>query len=230
MTRVVCFFLLVVTPNVYAQTKTRVVSTCGASGIANCAKEGCGGDPEMNKRKNLTTRPSGSEIETYRWIDFTKLRFPAKWKRGTNRKLLRDWGEGTPVEYEGYLVHVKNYPSGIEATNCNLKEDKNNDWHLVLQKNKTINDERQSITAEVTPRIRPNGWTLKKVRKLARDRAYVKFVGYLFLDTQHLNGKEPKRITHWEIHPVTSFKVCTGSISSCKAGSNWQDLSDFPEP
>lgn len=231
MKRFYCFVIIILlTPTVVAQTKKRKVSTCGATSIGNCPKEGCGGDPEMNKRKNLTTRPSASEVEKYTWLDFTKLTFPEKWKRGTRRNLLRDWGEGTPVEYEAYLVHVKNYTSGIEATNCNLKEDKNNDWHIVLQKSKNITDEHQSITAEVTPRIRPNGWTIKKVRKLAKDKAYVKLVGYLFLDTQHMNSKEPKRITHWEIHPVTSFKVCKGSVASCKAGDNWQDLSDFPEP
>ena len=224
---VVLLTLLCVIP-VLAQKKPK--PTCNATRVGNCPKEGCGGDPEMNKRKNVTTRPSSGHVQVYKRADFTSLTFPATWKRGTPRGKLKEWGEGTAVEYEAFLVDAKNYSSGAEATNCNLKGDSNNDWHLVLQTRQTITDEYKSITAEATPRIRPNGWTWKKILKLRREKAYVKLVGYLFYDSEHVNESKPARVTHWEIHPVTSFKVCIGSIASCKAGDNWQDLSNFPEP
>jgi hypothetical protein len=124
-------------------------------------------------------------------------------------------------------MKVKNYPNGVESCNCNLKKDENNDWHLVTIAKKT-DAEDDSITGEVSPRFRRDGWTLSKVRKIAKDKMYIQLTGYLMLDTQHLGGGPPIRITDWEIHPVTKFKVCTGSVASCKAGDNWQDLSDFP--
>ena len=119
-------------------------------------------------------------------------------------------------------MKVKTYPNGMESCNCNLKEDENNDWHLVTNAKKT-DAEDDSITGEITPRFRLNGWTLAKVRKIAKDKMYIQLTGYLMLDTQHLNSNAPARITDWEIHPVTKLKVCTGSVTSCKAGNNWQD-------
>src|SRR4030095_10106258 len=192
-----------------------------------CPKEGCGGDAELNKRKNLVTAVSNPEKHTR--SDFVNLTFPASWASGTKRKLLKDWGEGTAVEYEAYLLKVKHYASGAEACNCNLPLDENNDFHLVTGHAKKT-PEAGSITGEITPRFRPAGWTLTKLQQLAKDKTFVRLTGDLMLDTQHVNKKTPARITHWEIHPVTAFEVCTGSVASCKAGENWQDLSDFPEP
>src|SRR4030095_422826 len=170
-----------------------------------------------------------STPENFTRSDFVTLLFPAKWSMGQKRTLLKDWGEGAPVVYAAYLLKVKHYAQGIEACNCNLKEDENNDFHLVTGHKKNT-PEDDSITGEISPRFRPDGWTLKKLQELAKNKAYVRLTGYLMLDTQHLNSNSPARVTDWEIHPVTSFKVCTGSVTSCKAGNNWQDLSDFPEP
>ena len=223
-------FSLVFSTTTFAAKKKKKKSTCGATSAqrdGNCPSEGCGGDPELNKRKNLITPASSPEV--YTRSDFVKLKFPASWSSGSKRKLLRDWGEGTPVVYEAFLMKVKNYPNGQESCNCNLKEDENNDWHLVTIARKT-DAEDDSITGEVTPRFRPDGWTLSKVRKIAKDKMFIQLTGYLMLDTQHLGGGPPVRVTDWEIHPVTKFKVCTGSVASCKAGDNWQDLADFPEP
>jgi len=224
------FFALVISTSTFAKKPKKKKSTCGATSSqrdGDCLNVGCGGDRELNKRKNLLT--AASSPETYTRSEFVILKFPASWESGTKRKLLKDWGEGTAVVYEAYLLKVKHYADGMESCNCNLKEDVNNDFHLVTGHKKTT-PEDDSITGEITPRFRPEGWTLKKLQKLAKDKAYVKLTGYLMLDTQHLNSNVPARITDWEIHPVTSFKVCTGSVASCKAGDNWQDLSDFPEP
>lgn len=204
-------------------------STCGATSISagDCPKEGCGGDGELNKRKNLVT--PASSPEDYTRSDLVKLKFPASWSAGNKRTLLKKWGEGTPVVYEAFLLKVKHYKNGMESCNCNLKEDENNDFHLVTGHKKTT-PEDDSITAEITPRFRPDGWTLTKLQKLAKDKAFVRLTGYLMLDTQHLNSNSPARVTDWELHPLTAMQVCTGSITSCKAGNNWQRLSDFPEP
>ena len=204
-------------------------STCKATSIDGCPNEGCGGDAKLNVRKNITTPPASADVQHFTRGDFVKLKFPAKWAAGTVRTLLKTWGEGTPVEYEAYLVTVKHYQCGMESCNCNLKKDENNDFHLVTFHKKNIAED-DSITAEITPRIRPEGWTLKKLQKLARDKTYVKLTGLLMLDTQHLNSDKPARVTDWEIHPVTKLQVCTGTITGCKAGDGWVDLADFPEP
>ena len=135
----------------YGKKKKKKKSTCGAASIEDCQKEGCGGDAELNKRKNLVTAVSSPE--KYIRSDFVKLKFPASWTAGSKRTLLKNWGEGTPVVYEGFLMKVKNYPNGMESCNCNLKQDENNDWHLVTIAKKT-DAEDDSITGEITPRFR----------------------------------------------------------------------------
>ncbi len=216
----------ILVPVSYSKPK-KTKPKCGATGFADCPSTGCGGDAELNKKKNKTTKPAAADVETYKRADFVKLKFPASWSSGTKRTLLAQWGEGTPVELEAYLIKTKHYPSGMESCNCNLKDEENNDFHLVTVSRKNAGEE-DSITGEITPHIRPDGWTFKKLTKLSKDKTYVKLTGYLMLDTQHLGGGPPIRITDWEIHPVTKMQVCTGSVTSCKAGENWQDLSDFP--
>jgi len=228
-----CLLILCLVPSIYAATKKKPKPPkhCGATSSTrdgNCPQKGCGGDPLLNVRKNLLT--AAASPQTYTRADFVKLKFPKSWKSGTPRTKLNEWGEGTPVVYEAYLMKVKHYQDGIEACNCNLTLDRNNDFHLVTVTSKNENKEKTSITGEITPRFRPAGWTLTKLQKLARDRAYIKMTGYLMLDTQHVGESVPARVTHWEIHPVTAFKVCNGTVTSCKAGNDWQDLSDYPEP
>jgi len=101
-------------------------------------------------------------------------------------------------------------------------------FHLVLVGSKRGREEK-SVTAEISPHIRPSGWTFPKLRALARSKAYVRVTGLMLLDTQHI--KRPiKRLTNWEIHPVTGFEVCTKTAAECDGGEGWQDLSDSPEP
>jgi hypothetical protein len=204
-------------------------SKCGATGFGDCPVKGCGGDPELNKKKNSTSTPAAADVQKFTRSDFVKLKFPASWASGTPRTLLESWGESTPVEYEAYLIKTRHYPSGAESCNCNLTKEENNDFHLVTVSKKSA-PEADSITAEITPHIRPSGWTFTKLTDLSDKKTYVKITGYLMLDTQHLGGGGPVRVTDWEIHPVTSMKVCTGSVTGCKQGSGWKDLADVPEP
>jgi len=80
-----------------------------------------------------------------------------------------------------------------------------------------------------TPHIRPDGWTFTKLKNLADNKKFVKAIGYLMLDTQHISNPLA-RLTNWDIHPVTNFQVCTGSVTACRNGNNWQDLANVPEP
>jgi len=216
----------VVIPTSFAK---KAKSTCAATGFGDCPVKGCGGDPELNKKKNSTTTPAAADVEKFKRADFVKLKFPASWTSGTKRTLLESWGEDKAVEYEAYLIKTKHYPSGMESCNCNLKKEENNDFHLVTVSQKNASED-SSVTAEITPRIRLDGWTFSKLTDLSNKKSYVKITGFLMLDTQHLGGGGPARVTDWEIHPVTALKVCTGSVTGCKAGSGWEDLATVPEP
>ena len=220
------FCCLAVPTASYAKKKK---PTCGATGFNDCPTNGCSGDSKLNKRKNTAAMPVASETEKFKRSDFVKLKFPASWTSGTKRALLESWGEGKPVEYEAYLIKTKHYTSPTESCNCNLPDEENNDFHLVTV-NKKSAPEADSITAEITPHIRPSGWTFKKLKNLSNKKTYVKLTGFLMLDTQHLGGGGPARITDWEIHPVTTMQVCTGTITGCRAGSGWTNLADVPEP
>lgn len=199
-------------------------STCGASSWKTCPVQGCGGDPNLNRRKNRTTKPAASSVEERTLAQIIAMDAPDKWKSGDPRGTLE--GESDAVEVTAYLIHAKNYPSGVESCNCNLKKTENNDFHLVLVDSRS-KEESDSVTAEISPRIRPAGWTIVKLRKLAKDKAYVKLTGYMMLDTQHLS-KPIKRKTNWEIHPVTKFEVCTASVSACDQGNGWKALAQVP--
>ncbi len=125
-----------------------------------------------------------------------------------------------------YIKDAKNYSSGAESCNCNLKKTDNNDFHIVLVTRKNDPEER-SLTAEISPRIRPAGWTIGKLRDLAEQKAFVRVTGWAMLDTQHVGDDVPRRRTHWEIHPVTKFEVCTSTVTQCRQGNGWEDLEDF---
>ena len=210
-----------------AQTKKKkkIKSTCGATGFANCPAKGCGGDPELNRKKNTESKPAAQDAEDWTLKDVAALTFPKEWASGTKRALLESWGEGKSVRVKAFVIHAKNYPSGMESCNCNLKLTDNNDFHLVLVDSRRKH-EKSSVTAEISPRIRPEGWTITKLRALSNQKAYVRVTGFAMLDTQHL--KRPiSRITNWELHPVTGFEVCTKTKAACDQGDGWQDLGEF---
>ena len=183
----------------------------------------------LNEKKNRVDQPEASDIEKVTRARFARLKFPAKWKSGAKRDLLETWGEGNAVEYESYLIKITRYTSGMESCNCNLNLEENNDFHLVTVNKKALGED-DSITGEITPRIRPDGWTFTKLKDLSKNKNICEAHGYLMLDTQHVGISVPRRLTHWEIHPVTSFQVCTASVTACKQGTGWADLASLPEP
>jgi len=197
---------------------------CGVTSIGACPIEGCGGDANLNRRKNVTAIPDPSIVEDFTFNKMLYLLFPAAWTRGAERSLLTGWGEGKAVRLKVRIQKAK--ASGHETPNCHLKLQENNDFHIVLTRIRNQTEE-DSITAEITPRIRPTGWTLSKLRNLADDQAYVRVTGYLMLDTEHLNDATPVRLTHWEIHPVTAFEVCTTTKTACDSGTGWEDLAEW---
>lgn len=229
------FFVFVVfTGGVYAQKKKVCAKfdengrskCCKARSFATCPAKGCGGDPLLNLAKNRTDETPG-DVEQKTITEIANFKRPKSWVSGTPRSKLVEWGEGTPLSVSLYLQKVTNYPSGAESCNCNLRGDGNNDFHIVLGRTPKA-PEKQSLTAEISPRIRRNNWEYKTLTALAKKKTYVRVTGWAMLDTQHVGKPVPVRRTHWEIHPVTKFEVCTTTRDQCDTRTGWRDLEDLP--
>ena len=81
------------------------------------------------------------------------------------------------------------------------------------------------------PQDRPANWTSKEVDKLRGKVLLIE--GGLFYDNLHFANvdannpipRQPKRFSLWEIHPVTSVKVCEKiKVSQCDPdqASDWK--------
>jgi len=202
--------------------------------LSDCPKEGCGGDPALNKLKNRIDKPAAAKVEEWKLSDIIDLNenSPQTWSKTNSRKSLKTLGEGTPVIVKGLLVHAEPYRGG-EGCNCGLKGNDNIDFHLNLVARK--NDSRDdSVVVELTPRARLAGWTVPKLNKLGDMEsapAYVRVTGWLLFDSQHpsfANFAHLHRGTAWEVHPVTKFEVCTLSKVKCDLGNGWKPLEQFP--
>src|SRR5262249_51489594 len=132
-----------------------------------------------------------------------------------------------------FLAQVKNAdsllhgarPEGAEATNCELADPNDVDWHLwVLPSADSLR--RASVVAEITPRLRTKhaGWTLAKLDRIAHDRMPVRVSGWTLFDPDHPEQLALTRGTLWEIHPITRIEVqVNGSwqvIGSWKPSAN----------
>ncbi|MEO7539052.1 MAG: cell envelope integrity protein TolA [Pyrinomonadaceae bacterium] len=97
--------------------------------------------------------------------------------------------------------------------------------------------EKRSLTAEISPRLRPNvapvgsgsasDRIISLLRKYARELTYVRVTGWAMLDTQHIDSPINRR-SNWELHPVTKFELCTAAIADCDAGTGWTNIEVIP--
>lgn len=227
---------------------------CVAS-LEDCPREGCGGDPELNRLKNL--KSSGKPVEDRTLTQMMRLEKKTRdagYRKGGPRKPLTDLGEGTQVRVVGFLLAVKK--EGAESCNCGLSDvDVTTDNHLVLVNPKTITDfplppkaskktltavfhkrETQSVTAEFTPRVRADGHPnfnrriqVEQLNKTAQGALRVRLTGQLILDSEHFGQKTPVRATSWEIHPILKFEFCPqGKTCPTNGDTNWVDLDSLP--
>jgi hypothetical protein len=132
----------------------------------------------------------------------------------------------------GFLLRVK--AEGGESCNCGLTRRVDTDIHFALT-DSPDDPESNSVTAEVTPRVRRHGhpdWTFGKLND--REGEYVRIVGPLMLDTKHIpqlhflpnehKNKGLVRATNWEIHPILKLQVCTKTKKACDNGNGWEDV------
>ena len=123
--------------------------------------------------------------------------------------------EGMAVLIRAFVLegHYSNVGGG-EAVNCNVSKQPNNDIHIALVQAPGIG-ECQSVTAEISPHLRPTTWADFP------DYAFthpVLFVGNLFYDASHTPSctTPPFRSSSWEVHPVYSMFVCkNATLAAC---------------
>lgn len=210
------------------------------SSLDDCPVTGCGelGDAALNTAKNRTTLPS--RVRRLTLDDMRRIPQPASWNTGADRTSIQGPGrEGSAVSVTAFLLKAR--AEGKESCNCGLSKRADTDVHLVLvskmpedkSKEAFEESEEDSVTAEITPRVRGKNekWLYRNVNDL--EGSYLRVTGYLMLDSKHfpqaqvLQGerlnKGLKRATNWEVHPITKLEVCTKSIKVCDGGKGWQN-------
>jgi hypothetical protein len=142
-------------------------------------------------------------------------------------------GEGSRVRLVAFLSEGKPHANNGESVNCNLKTEANNDIHVSVAETKN-GSEFEGIVVEMIPQDRPATWTSSKIGTLRGKVLLIE--GGLFYDNLHVAngdasnpvpGGQPKRFSLWEIHPVTSVKVCKKTtISKCDPdrAADWNDF------
>jgi hypothetical protein len=139
-------------------------------------------------------------------------------------------GEGSRVRLVAFLSEGTPHANSGESVNCNLKREANNDIHVSVTETKD-GSEFEGIVVEMIPQDRPANWTSSKIENL-RGKVLL-LEGGLFYDNLHFTngdarnpmGGQPKRFSLWEIHPVTSLKVCKKArVSQCDPdkASDWK--------
>jgi hypothetical protein len=146
--------------------------------------------------------------------------------------------EGSFVAVAGYVVGVPHANKSGESVNCRLKGTDNNDFHIPIARAPT-DTEFDAIVVEMIPQQRPAGWTVTKLKRIAKEERAVLVRGQLFYDNPHLVngdpddviGGQPKRFSLWEVHPVTEFYVCPADrrCDPRSIGSGWRPLADLQE-
>jgi hypothetical protein len=198
-------------------------SPCPASipDLSKCPTEGCGGDPYLNVMKNRKCIPIDPEPVLLTTI--RRLREPETWRKGQDRASIQ-MEEQKAVQVMAYMTAA--FISGRETANCSLLRRNNQSFHLALA-TRPGEPRRETVSAIITPRLRPKGLMFHELQRLANTKAFIRVTGWMMLNTLHIRSPLV-RSTNWEIHPVTKFEICTSTISQCKQGSGWKDIAgDF---
>jgi hypothetical protein len=139
-------------------------------------------------------------------------------------------GEGSRVRLVAFLSDGTPHPNTGESVNCNLKKEPNNDIHISVAETKNAS-EFEGIVVEMIPQDRPKNWTSAELDTLRGKVLLIE--GGLFYDNLHFAngdannpmGGQPPRFSLWEIHPITSLKVCKkNTVSQCdpNRASDWR--------
>jgi hypothetical protein len=141
-------------------------------------------------------------------------------------------GEGSRVRLVAFLSDGTPHANTGESVNCNLKKEPNNDIHISVAETKNAS-EFEGIVVEMIPQDRPAKWTSTELDTLHGKVLLIE--GGLFYDNLHVANadashpipRQPPRFSLWEIHPITSLKVCKKTtVSQCNPdrASDWRDF------
>ncbi len=202
----------------------------------HCGIQGGSSDPakqaESRSKNDFCETAKAPEAVSYQELLDLQSKSANIPKSIPDRKAVETLGEGKYVSYIAFVkdAHYSDVAAG-EAVNCNIPGNDSNDIHIVLMPSTTDTDECHSTTAEMSPHYRPLGWTPDAIMKATAGGHPVRVQGHLFYDGSHTpcsgtSRPNPKRASLWEIHPVYSFEVCSGtSIQECEASSTeWTPL------
>ena len=237
------------TPEVLQQ---RVAQPQCAASIAECPLEGCSSDnhhdTKLNRLKNTTSNRSPVMDRPITWVKTHPD--PQNFQRLGNRDELTALREGQQLRVVGYLLRAK-LELGGESCNCYFRTEETTDNHLVVVDKTTVDEfplpknadkkttdsvfsqrERESITAEFTPRVRLNGHpkfrseTMEPLIAKASQRALlVRITGQLMFDSEHFSQNRLARITNWELHPIFRLEYCPkGKTCVADSKKNWKDI------
>lgn len=228
----------------------RVLGDCPASG---CAEEGSADEAEalLNEMKR-GLRMTGTRARLLTFPQLVALQERATELVGqgpallpAERAKLRPLGEGRLSKVVGFLSNGNRTlePAGPESVNCRLPDAADNDIHVSISPEAGM-DELDGIVVEMTPQARQRlagTWTRARLKRARSEGRRVMAVGQLFYDNKHQVRKrpdrierlknQPKRISLWELHPVTEFYVCTRANNACNPSrtAQWTKLENFPE-
>lgn len=238
-----------------AATPAAAAGPCSAT-LNACPPRGCGGDGSNQAVFNATKRrvPGGTNSRTLTFADFKSLQSRANDLVGQHNQLTQDERdslvnlsvsagtvrEGSLVKLRGFISEgLEPHANTSESVNCRHTTAANNDFHITIVLN-AGEDEFKGIVVEMIPQDRNAGWTLAKLKDIREQGRRVLVVGALFYDNihtvnddpNHPLGGQPKRVSLWEVHPITKVFVCTKASNNCSAGSTsatsgWKRLEDF---
>jgi hypothetical protein len=199
--------------------------------IRDCPDEGRGGDPNLNRRKNIRSDNKRATLQTVQWMK--DLPDPKSFTRQSTRAELTRLGEGRKITVVAYALVARK--GSKESCNCGLTATKDTDNHIVLvdptiKKPTLAANEPDSETAEFTPRVRLDHPNLSRAKLQplidVRGRQLVRVTGLLMFDSEHFLGHHLKRHNNWEIHPVLKLEYCAAAACKDTGDENWKSLDD----
>lgn len=237
------FCIVAFTPTAYSQ-KIAIPCPSPLNDIEDCPITGCGPslDPHLNRQLNVRSDDQDAEPMTIQQI--RNLRDPVPgFKVGNTREKITALGEGKKIVVVANAIAVRKGKG--ESCNCKLTKDADTDNHIVLvdrvlriRRGETARQtlarrERNSITAEFTPRVRLNSPHLTRANLqplIAVDGVQkVRVTGLLFFDSEHSLVLPLKRHNNSEIHPVLELEYCPkGKRCTADSHDNWVRLGDEP--
>jgi len=226
------------------------VEACSAS-LDACPARGCdeeGSDEAVaNAMKRVAPTSPDAKFLTFQDLDSLQRQADERVGQGPNdstreqHAALRDLSYSGGTVSEGDRVRIVAFiPKGSdglhpnmdgESVNCNLKVEKDNDFHIPVVE-APADTEFRGIVAEMIPQGRPRNWTIDALKGIQAKSRQVWVEGALFYDKVHFvitdadtaPDGEPQRMSLWEIHPITKFLECTKDRCDPQRESDWSEL------